>query len=116
MVGNSPDARDALDALDALDDPVALLDERPVAVPDLWRFLLRSAVGGRPTRLVMVHPSWWPQRRVDVVVEAASGIAENVLALARRELIESPTAVVIEVGHGLVAVRANDDVTVFGCT
>ena len=113
MVGNSPDARDALDALD---DPVALLDERPVAVPDLWRFLLRSAVGGRPTRLVLVHPSWWPQRRVDVVVEAASGIAENVLALARRELIESPTAVVIEVGHGLVAVSANDDVTVFGCT
>ena len=44
--------RYAAAALDAIDDPVALVDERPVAVDSLWSAALRSLVSGHCTATV----------------------------------------------------------------
>jgi type VII secretion-associated protein (TIGR03931 family) len=62
-------------ALAAIDDPVALVDERPVSVASLWRDALRSLDCGNadaPKTMVVVHPSWWPASRVGVVTAAAA--------------------------------------------
>jgi type VII secretion-associated protein (TIGR03931 family) len=62
-------------ALAAIDDPVALVEERPVSVASLWRDALRSLDCGNadaPKTMVVVHPSWWPASRVGVVTAAAA--------------------------------------------
>lgn len=111
--GSSPEATVAA-ALDGIDDPVVLLDERPVAVTDLWRKLLGAVTGGCCERLVVIHPSGWPRRRVDLVVHAAAGLAGDVVALARSSLVGSPDDVVVEFGADTIAVSAGSAVTVFG--
>ena len=58
-------------ALDAIDDQVALVDGRPVAVEALWRTMLRSLHCGSREGVTVVHPSWWPASRVDLVTKAA---------------------------------------------
>ena len=68
-------------ALAAIDDPVALVDERPVSVASLWRDALRSLDCGNadaPKTMVVVHPSWWPASRVGVVTAAAKTGADGV--------------------------------------
>lgn len=86
-------------ALDAIDDPVALVGERPVDIDGLWRHVLRSLIDGRCESLTIVHPSWWPRRRVDVVVRAARTMADQVAPVARRDLVgRAVSEVLIETG------------------
>lgn len=70
-------------ALDWIDDPVGLLDERPVAVADLWRSLIETLVGGRRDEILVVHPADWPRHRVDRAVAAANSLADHVEAVSR---------------------------------
>lgn len=70
-------------ALDWIDDPVGLLDERPVAVADLWRSLMVALVGDRCASVLVVHPPDWPRHRVDRVVAAANAVADHVGAVRR---------------------------------
>lgn len=70
-------------ALAWIDDPVGLLDERPIAVADLWRSLMATLVGGRCDSVVVVHPPDWPRYRVDRVLAAANAVADRVEAISR---------------------------------
>ena len=103
--------------LAALDDPVALVDDRPVAVDDLLRTLLRhccdppdGAVNGPVT---VLHPSWWPRPRVARVVAAACAAARVVAVRSRADLLRrqcgvaAADAVVIEIAADLAAVSGS---------
>lgn len=70
-------------ALDWIDDPVGLLEERPIAVADLWLSLMATLVGGRCDSVVVVHPQDWPRHRVDRVLAAANAVADRVEAVSR---------------------------------
>ena len=70
-------------ALDWIDDPVGLLDERPVPVADLLRSLLEALVGPHRDSVVVVHPPDWSPHRVDRVVAAANAVADHVTAVSR---------------------------------
>ncbi len=90
-------------ALDAIDDPVALVHERPVAVDSLWRATLRSLECGHSDGMLVLHPSWWPASRVEVV-RAASG---DIVLRPRSWLLRqaSPDAsVVVEIADAMVVV------------
>jgi type VII secretion-associated protein (TIGR03931 family) len=107
-------------AMEAIDDPVALLDGRPIAVPEILRALIATTLGRRVESLVVVHPSRWPRTRVDRVIAAALPMAGTVVARTRGEVIRARAAgpaVVIEIdaeltaiSAGALAVRGCDDV------
>ena len=70
-------------AIGWIDDPVGLLEERPVAVADIWRSLMVALVGERCDSVVLVHPPDWPPHRISRVVAAANSVAEHVEAVSR---------------------------------
>src|SRR5580693_3890171 len=109
-------------ALAAIDDPVALVEERPVSVASLWRDALRSLDCGNadaPKTMVVVHPSWWPASRVGVVTAAAKTGADGVdhpngiVARPRSWLLTqasnaAPEAtVVVEIAERLVSITGD---------
>lgn len=98
--------------LDGIDDPLVLLDERPVRVDDLLRSVIAQVLGGRCARVVVVLPSSWPAPRVARVVRAVAGSAERVMAVTRAELVR-PELVVVEIDTLVVTVRAGDTARVF---
>ena len=100
----------AATALDGIDDPLVLLDERPVRVDDLLRSLFAQTLGERCSRVLLVHPSSWPATRVARVVRAAAGSADRVVPVSRSELT-GPDAVAVEIDTHVVMVRAGDSVT-----
>jgi len=109
--GGSRDRPDAVlvsIAVDGIDDPVALVEDRPVGVTDLWRSLISTTLRTRRDSVVVVHPSWWPRNRVDLVLGATTAVtAGDVVAVSRSELIRrghSAAGPVIEIAGELVAV------------
>ncbi len=100
-------------ALDAIDDPVALVDGRPVAVDSLWSATLGSLDCGGAEGVIVVHPSWWSALRVGVVTAAAETLAgdPDVLAVRPRSWLltqavseSGSQATVVEIAERLVAV------------
>lgn len=100
-------------ALRAVDDPVALVDGRPVATAELWRTLLGPGPG--PGRLVLVHPSWWPCARVDRVLGlvATGPVTAMARAEAIRRLVPDPV-VVVEIAADRFAVSCGDALRLTG--
>ena len=108
-------------ALDSIDDPVAMVDEQPVAVDSLWQTALRSLDCGRPDppkSIVVVHPSWWSSSRVGMLTTAAKTLADDVLTLPRSWLlrqsaqVEPEATVVVEIAERLVAIAGVEVVAV----
>ncbi|MEZ0349660.1 type VII secretion-associated protein [Mycobacterium sp. pR1184] len=103
-------------ALNAIDDQVALVDGLPVAVDRLWRSGLRSLACGDPQAgkaIRIVHPSWWPASRVDVVAAAAAAVSDDVQVhprswLVRRVSKAEPDVPVVEIAERLVAIVGDD--------
>lgn len=94
-------------ALGGIDDPVALVDERPVAIDALWSTALRSVACRGCRGLTIVHPSWWSMVRVGVVTEAARSVAKDVEVQPRSWLLtqdQSSQATVVEIADRLVVV------------
>lgn len=87
-------------ALDWIDDPVGLLEERPVAVADLWRTVMTTVLGQPCDTVVVVHPPGWPRHRVDRVVAAANAVADRVEAVSR-EHWDANDGDDVETGQGL---------------
>jgi type VII secretion-associated protein (TIGR03931 family) len=108
-------------ALDSIDDPVAMVDGRPVAVDSLWQAALRSVDCRRPgpqKAMVVVHPSWWSSSRVGLVTTAAKTVADDVLARPRSWLLRQSSkvkpeaTVVVEIAERLVAIAGVEVVAV----
>lgn len=101
----------ATQALAAIDDELALVEGQPVVVAALWRELLSSTTVG--CAALLVCPSWWSDRRVETVLEAARGIAGDV-AVARRSVLLAQSAsrrpaVVVEIAESFVALTRPPD-------
>lgn len=114
--GCRPDDAMMSAALDGIDDVIALFDDRPVAVTDVWRVVMASILSGRRDPVVVVHPSWWSWARVQRVVDAAAATGRRVNAQSRSELISRDHPVIeiagefVAVCHGpAVWVRCRDD-------
>jgi type VII secretion-associated protein (TIGR03931 family) len=93
-------------AFDSIDDPVTLVDLRPVPVDSLWQMVLRSVDCGSPERAIVVHPSWWAPTRVDVVTAAAQVLAGEVLMRPRSWLLTQASS--LESQHPTVVVEIAD--------
>ena len=106
--GERPDAALVSIAVDGIDDPVVLIDDRPVGVADLWRSLISTTLGTHRDSVVVVHPSWWSRARVERVIGATTTVAAGgVIAMSRSELFRRghpETGPVIEIAGELVAV------------
>ncbi|PJE22474.1 MAG: type VII secretion-associated protein [Mycobacterium sp.] len=100
-------------ALDAVDDPVALVDERPVAVGALWCTVLRVLIDGHRGALV-VCPTWWSTTRVELVTTAARTVAADEVVVCTRAsiLTQQNSAVLVEIAERLVAISGSDVVAV----
>src|SRR6202012_2658119 len=97
-------------AFEHIDDPLTLIDLRPVSVASLWRSVLAATDCGTAEDVIVVHPSWWAPERVDVVGTAAHVFAGNVVLRPRSWLLAytSPAkaelaTLVVEIADGLVA-------------
>ena len=97
-------------AFDSIDDPVALVDLRPVPVDSLWRMVLGSVDCGSPDRAIVVHPSWWASTRIDVVHAAAEVLAGEVLMRPRSWLLTQASP--LESERAKVVVEIADDFVV----
>ena len=98
-------------ALDGIDDPVALVDARPVSVDALLRTVLRSMGCQGCGRLIVVHPSWWAATRVERVGAASHAMADQVVMRPRSWLLARATpagapqaAVIVEIADPIVVV------------
>lgn len=92
-------------ALAGIDDTTVLLDERPVSVEHLWRHILSASSDMPCEAITLVHPSWWPARRVTRLAEWASGAAASVEAQPRSTPARlGATAMLIELGADVVAI------------
>jgi type VII secretion-associated protein (TIGR03931 family) len=79
-------------AIECVDDEIALIDDRPVLVADVWRDVLASAVGGFAETVVLVCPTWWPSARIDLVCDAARSVANDVQVLQRTAVLRDGLA------------------------
>jgi type VII secretion-associated protein (TIGR03931 family) len=93
-------------AFDSIDDPVTLVDLRPVTVDSLWQMVLGSVHCGSPERAIVVHPSWWAPMRVDVVSAAAQGLGCEVVMRPRSWLLAQASPP--ESQHATVVVEIAD--------
>jgi type VII secretion-associated protein (TIGR03931 family) len=98
-------------ALDSIDDPLTLVDLRPVTVDSLWRMVLGSMDCGSPERAIVVYPSWWGPARIDLVGTAAQVLAGEVVMRPRSWLLTQACPrqaqrepVVVEIADCLVAI------------
>ena len=79
-------------ALDCIDDEIALIDDRPVSVQDVWDDVMSAVVGHGVDTAVVICPAWWSSARIDRVRKAAhiggdrSGCAGANRAAPRRGL------------------------------
>jgi type VII secretion-associated protein (TIGR03931 family) len=93
-------------AFNSIDDPVTLIDLRPVTVASLWRTLLGSQACGSSDRAIVVHPSWWAPRRIDLVSAAAEVLAGEVVLRPRSWLLIQASP--LESQHATVVVEIAD--------
>ena len=74
-------------ALECIDDDIALVGEHPVALPHVWREVMRSAVGSSADRALLVCPAWWPSHRLSTVRDAATAATANIVVLQRARVL-----------------------------
>ena len=100
-------------AFEHIDDPLTLIDLRPVSVASLWRSVLAATDCGTAEEVIVVHPSWWAPERVDVVGTAAQVLCGPVVLRSRSWLLTQATEFKSEFAT-LVVEIADDLVTVTG--
>lgn len=104
--GPGPVAADlAAVAVAGIDDEIALIEDEPVAVSDLWVEVLGAAGAGAGT-LTLVCPTWWTADRCDRVRDAAMGsevvVMQRVQALSAS--LSAGPPVVVEIADEVVMV------------
>ncbi|MEV0670993.1 type VII secretion-associated protein [Mycobacterium sp. NPDC050441] len=92
-------------AVAGIDDEIALVDDEPVAVSDLWVEVL-DAAGAGARALTLVCPTWWTAERCDRVRSAA--IDSEVVVMQRVQALSTSltgtSSVVVEIADELVMV------------
>lgn len=121
------DAEAERTAFASIDDPVTLVDLRPVSVESLWQQVLASVDCGSAERVTIVHPSWWSPHRLDViraaarVLAGAAGMRSRSWLLTKAAPSESSSATliveitddfVVAIGEGVAVEARNRDVEV----
>lgn len=100
-------------ALDYVDDELALLDDRPVPVRDVWEDVMRAVTGAGVDAAVVVCPAWWSPTRIDTVRRAAHAVAAEVVVVERiamlRDGIPADTTIV-EITADVVVVTVADTI------
>jgi type VII secretion-associated protein (TIGR03931 family) len=97
-------------AFDSIDDPVTLIGPRPVDVATLWRTVLDAYACDSSASAIVVHPSWWAPRRVNLLSGAAEVLADEVVLQPRSWLLtqaspdQSRPATVVEIADCFVVV------------
>ena len=98
-------------AFENIDDPITLVDLRPVSVESLWRSVLAAADCGTAEEVIVVHPSWWAPARIDVVSAAAQVLVGAVVLRSRSWLLTHASqakselaTLVVEIADDLVVV------------
>lgn len=104
----SADADKVDAALAGCDDPITLLGDRPVGVPDLWRSIFDDILGDSADPVVLVCPTWWPRCRVETVAEAAR-VEDRDVKIRRRSTVLAaaasvPPATVVEIAPEFVVI------------
>lgn len=102
-------------AIAGIDDRYVLIDERPVAVDELWAWVVRVSAGEPEGCLLLVCPGWWSDARVARIRHAAARHRDEPVILRRHEALgdergdgqshRSPTACVIEIAPEFVVCR-----------
>ena len=101
-------------ALDFVDDEIALLDDRPVSVQDVWDDVMSAAAGADVDTVVVICPAWWPQARIARVRHAALAVANEVVVLERIVMLRqgiSADTTVVEITSDVVVVTAFGKIT-----
>jgi type VII secretion-associated protein (TIGR03931 family) len=95
-------------ALDGIDDDIALVDERPAALHDVWHDVMRAVIGAGVETVVVVCPTWWPPSRIERARIAAGSVATTVIVLLRTrlllEVVATRRATIIEIAPEFVVV------------
>ncbi|MFZ1162332.1 type VII secretion-associated protein [Mycobacterium sp.] len=97
-------------AFEHIDDAVTLIDFRPVSVKSLWHSMLATVDCGTAEEVIVVHPSWWAPKRVDVVTVAAEAFAGDVVMRPRSWLLRQASrppglaTLVAEIADDFVAI------------
>jgi type VII secretion-associated protein (TIGR03931 family) len=95
-----------------IDDELTLIDERPVAVADVWQTIMQDVIGEAAETTALVVPTWWATSRVDCVRDAAGTVAADVAVLRRadalRDALSDPLATVVEIAPEFVLVSTVD--------
>ncbi|MGV0782057.1 type VII secretion-associated protein [Mycolicibacterium sp. XJ775] len=104
--GPGPVAADlAAVAVAGIDDEIALIEDEPVAVSDLWVEVL-GAAGAGAGMLTLVCPTWWTADRCDRVRDGAMGsevvVMQRVQALSAS--LSAGSSVVVEIADEVVMV------------
>ncbi len=104
--GPGPVAADlAAVAVAGIDDEIALIEDEPVAVSDLWVEVL-GAAGAGAGMLTLVCPTWWTADRCDRVRDAAMG--SEVVVMQRVQALSTSLStgypVVVEIADEVVMV------------
>lgn len=93
-------------ALGAVDDPLALVDERPVSAAVLWTEVL-CALAAEHRGVIVLHPSWWSSDRILVVATAAKSLGDDVAVRPRSWLLAGQVPMV-EIAAPLVAIVGSE--------
>ncbi|WP_018601770.1 type VII secretion-associated protein [Mycobacterium sp. 155] len=97
-------------AVECIDDALALIDDEPMPVDELWVQVVRTAAGGHADRPIVVCPTWWTTDRVDRVRAAAADIDGVVLRRAQAFAagLQDLSWAVVEIADELVMVSRGD--------
>jgi type VII secretion-associated protein (TIGR03931 family) len=90
--------------IDTIDDELTLIDDRAVAVSDVWRRVMHDVVGGATETIVVVCPTWWPSSRVERVCDAVSAAATDVEVLRRAQVLSDGLSTLVEIAPEFVVV------------
>jgi len=96
-------------ALDCIDDEMALVDDRPVSVQEVWLDVMSTVTGVGVDAVCLVGPGWWSATRVEKVRQAAYAVASTVVVLDRTAMLRhgiSPRTTIVEIAPEFVVVSA----------
>jgi type VII secretion-associated protein (TIGR03931 family) len=98
-------------AVASIDDEIALVDDEPVAVSELWAEVLSAASAGARD-LVLVCPTWWTADRCDRVRAAAMRSGTEVVVIQRVQaltgVLSCASWAVVEIADEVVMVSGAD--------